>query len=434
MTRMGRVAQTGVWRRCREVLSNGVISSQLADMRIPTQCLIWWFLPSLAMAAEDGLQVHRRALVLDTHFDTAVNLTIAGWDVMQRHTWAEDFTQVDYPRLVEGGVDGGFWTLYVGQGPRTPEGHAKARDTALGIAIRIREMVARNHATFALATRADDAERIVASGRQVVYLSMENGYPLGKDLSLLTLFHSLGVRMLGPVHLANNELADSATDTNGPEWQGLSPLGRKLVEECNRLGIVLDASHASDETLRQMIQSSAVPIVLSHSGCKAVYDHKRNVDDGLLRALAAKGGVIQMNAFSSYVAPLPVDPARNNALKELLARQGGWGGFDTTGKREGYLLARREIERTNPAPRATFDQFMSHVLHALKVAGPDHVGFSGDFDGGGGVEGLMDVTGMPRITERLLAEGYSEEDIKKFWSGNVLRVLRAAEVHAAAVH
>ena len=137
-----------------------------------------------------------------------------------------------------------------------------------------------------------------------------------------------------------------------------------------------------------------------------------------------------MNAFSSYIAPLRVDPARNLALKEILACHGGQVGMDTAEKRERYLMARREIERTHPAPRASFDQFMSHVLHALKVVGPDHVGFSGDFDGGGGVQDLMDVTGMPRITERLLAEGYSEVDIKKFWSGNVLRVLRAAEDHA----
>lgn len=427
---MGRVAQTGGQQRGHKVLSNRIVSGVMSDMRIPLRCLIWCILPTLAFAAEDGLQVHRRALVLDTHFDTAVNLSIAGWDVMQRHAWESDFTQVDHPRLVEGGVDGGFWTLYVAQGPRTPEGHAKARDTAVAIAMRIREMVARHPGAFALATRADDAARIAQEGRQIVYLSMENGYPLGKDLSLLSLFHSLGVRMFGPVHLANNELADSATDVNGPEWGGLSPLGRQLVDVCNRLGIVLDASHASDDTLRQLISQSAVPIVLSHSGCKAIYDHKRNVDDDLLRLLAARGGVIQMNAFSSYIAPLRVDPARNLALKEVLARHGGWGGLDTAEKRERYLIARREIERSHPAPRASFDQFMSHVLHALKVVGPDHVGFSGDFDGGGGVEDLMDVTGMPRITERLLAEGYAEVDIMKFWSGNVLRVLRAAEDHA----
>lgn len=376
-------------------------------------------------------EVHQRLLVLDTHFDTAVHLAVPGWSVLERRSWERDFTQVDYPRLVEGGVDGGFWTLFVNQGPRTSEGHARARDTALMIALRIREMVARHPAQFALATRADDAARIAAEGRQVVYLSMENGYPLGRDLSLIQTFRQLGVRMMGVVHTSNNELADSATDVKGPEWQGLSPLGREMVAECNRLGIVVDASHASDAALAQILELSAAPIVLSHSGCKAVTDHPRNVPDELLRTLAAKGGVIQMNAFSAYVTSLPIIPERNRALQALYASFGGWREIDSDAKRIAFLEARREIDRRYPAPVATFDEFMAHVLHALRVAGVDHVGFSGDFDGGGGVADLMDVTGAPRITARLLAEGYTEADLAKFWGGNVLRVLRAAEERAA---
>jgi len=376
-------------------------------------------------------EVHQRLLVLDTHFDTAVHLAVPGWSVLERRSWERDFTQVDYPRLMEGGVDGGFWTLFVNQGPRTPEGHARARDTALLIALRIREMVARHPAQFALATRADDAARIAAEGRQVVYLSMENGYPLGLDLSLIQTFRQLGVRMMGVVHTSNNELADSATDVKGPEWQGLSPLGREMVAECNRLGIVVDASHASDAALAQMLELSTAPIVLSHSGCKAVTDHPRNVPDELLRTLAAKGGVIQMNAFSAYVTSLPIIPERNRALQALYASFGGWREIDSDAKRIAFLEARREIDRRYPAPVATFDEFMAHVLHALRVAGVDHVGFSGDFDGGGGVADLMDVTGAPRITARLLAEGYTEADLAKFWGGNVLRVLRAAEERAA---
>ncbi len=394
-----------------------------------------WLFAGLAVSLQAvdpaALEVHRRLLVLDTHFDTAVHLTVPGWSVMERRSWERDFTQVDYPRLIEGGVDGGFWTLFVSQGPRTPEGHARARDTALMIALRIREMVARHPAQFALATRADDAARIAAEGRQVVYLSMENGYPLGRDLSLIQTFRQLGVCMMGVVHTSNNELADSATDLKGPEWQGLSPLGREMVAECNRLGIVVDASHASDAALAQILQHSTAPIVLSHSGCKAVTDHPRNVPDDLLRTLAAKGGVIQMNAFSAYVTSLPIIPERNRALQALFASAGGWRQIDSDAKRLAFLEARREIDRRYPAPVATFDEFMAHVLHALRVAGVDHVGFSGDFDGGGGVADLMDVTGAPRITARLLAEGYTEADLAKFWGGNVLRVLRAAEERAA---
>lgn len=376
--------------------------------------------------------VHDAALALDTHFDTAASLARPGWDVMVRHDYATDFTQVDYPRLVEGGIDGGFWTLYVGQGPRTPEGHAAARDTALKIASRIREMVARNHAHFELAYTADDGPRIAAAGKQVVYLSMENGYPLGKDLTLVDTFYQLGVRMLGPVHFANNELADSSTDPKGMEWGGLSPLGKELITICNRLGIVLDASHASDAVLDQMLELSATPVVLSHSGCKEVFDHPRNIPDDLLRKLAAKGGVIQMNAFSSYTAALPQTPERNLAMRDLFARFGGRAGLTTPERYAEFLAARAELEKKHPMPLATFDQFMAHVRHALKVVGPDHVGISGDFDGGGGVEGFMDVTGSPRITAALLADGWTAEDIARIWGGNVLRLLRAAEVHAAS--
>lgn len=393
-------------------------------------------LPLVLSAADDARAVHDRALALDTHFDTAASLVRPGWSIMDRHAYTDDYTQVDYPRLIEGGIDGGFWAIYVGQGPRTPEGHAAARDTALQIAVRIREMVARHSAHFELATTAADASRIASAGKQIVYLSIENGYPLGHDLTLVETFYDLGVRMLGPVHFANNELGDSATDPKGAEWQGLSPLGKQLVAECNRLGLVLDASHSSDAVLRQMLELSATPIVLSHSGCKAVYDHPRNIDDDLLRALAAKGGVIQMNAFSTYVAALPQVPERNAATRALFAKYGGRAGLTTPERYAEFLRDRAGLERQHPMPLATFDQFMDHVLHALKIVGPDHIGISGDFDGGGGVEGFMDVTGAPRITARLLAAGYTEADVANIWGGNVLRLLRQAEDHArkAASH
>lgn len=383
--------------------------------------------------ADTAADVHRRALVLDTHFDSAVNLARPGWDVMQRHTWEKDFSQVDYPRLIEGGVDGGFWAIYVGQGARTPEGHAIARDNALGIGVRIREMVARNHDHFEIALRSADAARIAATGKQFVFLSMENAYPIGRDLTLVKTFYNMGVRLLGPVHLSNNEMGDSATDVNGPEHGGLSELGRQLVRECNRLGIVMDGSHSSDQVLRDMLKLSETPVLLSHSGCKAVYAHPRNIDDDLMRELAAKGGVIQINAFSAYVANVGTDPERNRAIGALIASFGGRSGINTPERLAAYLAGRADLERKHPLARASFDQYMAHVLHALKVVGPDHVGFSGDYDGGGGVDELMDVTGLPKITERLLAAGYTETDIDKFWSGNALRVLKAAEDHAAGL-
>lgn len=364
-------------------------------------------------------------MVLDTHFDTPANLGRPGWSILDRHDTARDGSQVDLPRMIEGGVDGGFFAVFTPQGARGAAGNAAARDHALYRASEIREMVARHSDRFALALTADDPARILAARKRFVFMSMENGSPVAGDLSLMQAFYRLGVRMIGPVHFRNSDLADSATDT--PEWGGLSPAGRSFVAEANRLGMVIDASHASDASLDQMIALSEAPLILSHSGCKDVFDHPRNVDDARLRALAAKGGVIQINAFSAYMVPTPRIPEREAALKDLAKSLGVSGQDMTDGQRKGFTEGRKSIDARWPVPRANIDDFMKHMLHALAVIGPDHVGVSGDFDGGGGIDGLNDVSDYPEITRRLLAAGYSPADINKIWSGNALRVLKTAE-------
>jgi membrane dipeptidase len=375
--------------------------------------------------------IHDAATVLDTHFDTPANFGREGWSMMDRHDHAADGSQVDYPRMVEGGVDGGFFVIFTQQGPRTPDGHAKARDAALLRASEIREMVARHDDKFALATRAEEAAAINAQGKRFVYMSVENSYPLGQDLTLMQTFHDLGVRMIGPIHFANNDLGDSATDPKGPEWGGLSPLGKQFVAEANRLGMLLDASHASDAATEQMIELSAAPIILSHSGVDGVFDHPRNIPDDLLKKVAAKGGVIQINAFSNYMVSIPKIPERDAALAELVKSIGAAPRDMTDAQRDAYLQGRRTIDAKWPLPRADLDDFMAHMLHAIKVAGVDHVGVSGDFDGGGGIDGLEDVTDFPSVTERLVAAGFTQADIDKIWGGNALRVLKAAEAAKA---
>ncbi len=370
--------------------------------------------------------LHRRVLTLDTHLDTTMHLARPRWSVLERHSPRTDPSQVDLPRMREGGLDGGFWAIFVPQGPRTADGHARARDQALRIALRLREMVARHSDQFELAITADDAARIAASGRSIVYLSIENGYPLGTDPTLLRTFYDLGVRMFGPVHFANNELGDSATDPKGPEWGGLSPLGRQLVAEANRLGIVLDASHASDAVLDQMLELSQAPIILSHSGFKSVYDHPRNIDDDRLRRIAAAGGVISINSLPAYLQRVEVPPERAAALAPLMRRFMNYS--ELTAEAAAQFVAEREaIDRRYPVRAVDFEDFMAHMLHALRIVGPEHVAIGLDWDGGGGVIGMEDVTAIPRITARLLAEGYGEVNLEKIWSGNVLRVLRAAE-------
>lgn len=388
--------------------------------------ILWASCALPALSATPAEQAHKAAIVLDTHFDTPANFHRPGWDMLDRHSVETDGSQVDYPRMVEGGVDGGFFAIFTPQGARTPEGDAKARDGALLRAVEIHEMVAKHGARFVLATKAEEAGAIVASGKKLVFISMENSQPVEADLTLMATFYTLGVRMMGPIHFLNNDLGDSSTDPKGKEWNGLSPKGKAFVAEANRLGVVLDASHASDEVLDQMIALSTTPLILSHSGLKAIFDHPRNIDDNRLKALAAKGGVIQINAFSNYMVPSPKIPERDAALGELMKSIGAGGRDMTPAQRKAFLDGRKAIDAKWPVPRANLDDFMKHMLHAIQVAGIDHVGVSGDFDGGGGIEGLEDVTDYPKISERLIAAGYSKEDVAKVWGGNALRVLKAA--------
>lgn len=369
--------------------------------------------------------LHENLIVLDTHFDTPANQAVPTFDIRKRNS-VEDGSQVDYPRMVDGGVDGGFFAVFTPQGANTPEGNRAARDHALLRTMVIHEMAARNADLFTLATKADEAAAISASGKRFVYISMENGSPVASDLTLMNTFYDMGVRMMSPVHFANNDLADSATDPKGPIHGGLSPLGKQFVAEANRLGILLDASHAADTVLDQMLDQSTAPIILSHSGVRAIYNHPRNVSDELLRKLAAKGGVIQINAFSNYMKDIPENPERRAALIDL-TKTYGQARDVTPDKREAYRAARKAIDDKYPVPRANMDDLMAHILHAAKVAGKDHVGVSGDFDGGGGIEGFEDITYFPALTERLVAAGWTKQELAGFWGGNALRALRQAD-------
>ena len=366
-------------------------------------------------------ELHERLIVLDTHLDTPGQLDRPGWSIMDRHSLQSDPAQVDYPRMVDGSVDGGFWAIFTYQRELTVQGYDTARSQALKRAEQIRRMVADNPAHFVLATEAEDASRIVSQGKRIVYVSIENAYPLGTDMALLEKFHALGVRMIGLVHTSDNQFADSATDERRT-WHGLSPAGLALGEEANRLGMIIDASHASDEAFDQMLARSRAPIILSHSGCDAIYDHPRNIDDGRLRALAAAGGVIQMNTLGAYLKKLPETPERDREMAALRARFPPLASM-TPGQVAQYMVARQEIGRRHPPARATFEDFMRHMLHAIEVAGIDHVGIGADWDGGGGVDGLEDVSRVPRITARLREEGFSEKQIAKVMGGNTLRVL-----------
>ncbi|MDA8539979.1 dipeptidase [Alphaproteobacteria bacterium] len=377
-------------------------------------------------APQRQLKTHDDMLALDSHLDTPLVLDRAGFDISHRHDWMQDYAQVDLPRMKEGGLDGGFWVIYTAQGPLTEQGYAKALAHARQRSVVIDEMVRNLSDDFALALQADEAARIAASGKRVVYKSVENAYPLGTNIDLLDEFYAAGVRMVGLVHSRNNQFADSSTDKAGQKWGGLSPLGRALIKRANALGMIVDLSHAHDEALAQAIALSTTPIILSHSGAAHLYEHPRNVPDALLKKLAQSGGVIQINSLSGYLRDLNTDPRRLPEFIGLYRKyQNAPGGMRENHK--AFIADRRALDEKYPPDYAELSDVMDHIFHALTLMGSDHVGIGLDWDGGGGVNGLQDVSDLPKITEALRAASVSTQTIEKIWSGNMLRLLRLAE-------
>ena len=383
-------------------------------------------LSSCATTPTSRGDLHASLLTLDTHLDTPVHFARAGWSFGERHDYANDLAQLDLPRMADhGNLDGGFFVIFTDQGPLTLESYAAAREFALKRSDEIDATITRFSDRIGPALTPADARRLDAVGKLIAFKSIENSYPLGEDLSLLGEFYRRGVRLAGPVHSSNNQFADSATDK--PRWNGLSPFGVRWVAEMNRQGMVIDASHASDAAFDQMLSLSKTPLLLSHSGSRTVFDHPRNLDDARIRKLAAAGGAICYTTI--YLAGLNMTPERIEVF----------GKHDQIGQmspaEQADLTARtRAVDARQPMWPADFETYMAGLLHVIAVAGVDHVCFGADWDGGGGIAGLEDITAHPTITARLKAAGYSEADLEKMWSGNVLRILKAAQNHALAAY
>ncbi len=366
---------------------------------------------------------HADFLTLDTHLDTPIHFARPGWSFAGHHDPATDLVQVDLERMDSGALDGGFFAIYTEQGPLTPRGYADA----LAFARRRSDLIDTTLAAFPnridFATTAADARRIDRAGLRIAFKSMENSYPLGEDLALLKEFHDRGVRLAGPVHGANNQFADSSGDT--PKWNGLSPLGRTWVKEMNRLGMVIDASHASDAAFDQMLELSKTPLLLSHSSGRQAFDHPRNLDDARIRKLAAKGGAICVSTI--FLSNMNLGPERAALFTqyEHIA--------DLNPDQQADLTRRwRALDATQPMWSADFERYMAMVLHVIEVAGVDHVCFGADWDGGGGLAGIEDISALPKVTERLRAAGYSDADLAKMWGGNILRIVEAARTQATS--
>ena len=371
-------------------------------------------------------EIHRRILTIDSHCDTPMMMLRPGWDIGQRHEPGQkESGKIDLPRMKEGGLDALFFGIYVGQGPLTEEGYAKAKERALQLIQAVHKMVHDYSSLIGLALTPEDAYRLKKEGKLIAFMGMENGYPIDRDLSLLEEYYRLGIRYLTLCHSQDNDICDSSTDRANPEDRGLSDFGREVVRACNRLGIMVDVSHISDQSFWDVLKVSQAPVIASHSSCRSLCPSPRNLSDEMIRALARKGGVIQICFLSSFLRQPKPNPERDKALKELEAKYGGSiRTIQDEALRQKAMEEFNEIRRRFPQEMATVKDVVDHIEHVIKIAGIDYVGIGTDFDGGGGVEGCNDVSEMYNVTVELLRRGYKEKDLAKIWGGNLMRVFR----------
>lgn len=389
--------------------------------------------------------IHERVVTLDTHADINPNNFTRQVNYTQRLE-----TQVNLPKMVEGGLDVAFFIVYVGQGPLTPEGYDGAYKQAVA------KFDAVHHLTreiapgqIELALTAADVPRIAKTGKKVALIGIENAYSLGTDLSRVKEFYDRGGRYMSLAHNGHSQLADSNTGERDGKWlhNGLSELGKQAIAEMNKWGIMVDLSHPSKAANMQALALSKAPVIASHSAARALADHSRNMDDEQLLALKKNGGVVQTVAFASYVKINKPDSAERTAAiaalrKEFgLPAQGQGGGPGTGGgggggamnrltaeQRAQYIARMAELDKKTPGDtRATVADFVNHIDYLVKKVGIDHVGISSDFDGGGGVTGWNGAEETFNVTLELVRRGYTEEQIAKIWSGNLLRVMADVE-------
>jgi membrane dipeptidase len=417
--------------------------------------------------------IHDRVIALDTHNDIDPQNFTASCNYTMRLT-----TQVNLPKMKEGGLDVSFFIVYVGQGDLTPAGYDNAYRAAIAkfdAVHRLTEQIAPSEIELALT--AADVTRIAKSGKKVAVIGIENGYPIGTDLKRVKEFYDRGGRYMSLAHNGHNQLADSHTGEAGNEWKwgGLSPLGREVLQEMNRLGIMVDVSHPSKASILQAIGLSKAPVIASHSSVRKLANQTRNLDDEMLMAIKTNGGVVQINSVADFIKADPKE--RAPAIAALRAefglptgRGGGPGGggrgvaspaaykcpIETPGgtsadagrggrgaagpetlsadRRTEFERRMAQIDRQWPAAgRATVKDYVDHIDYAVKLIGIDHVGIASDFDGGGGVEGWNSAAESFNLTLELVRRGYTEEQIAKIWSGNLLRVWSEVEKIAASI-
>ena len=367
-------------------------------------------------------QFAQDAVIVDTHID-APSMLLEEWHDLGQSTPSREF---DYPRARDGGLDVAFMSIYT-----SPE-EDKA-GTARQIANRqidaVEAMVGRHPDKFALLTSPGDVERLRAGNHVLLALGMENGAPIGDDLAQLAQFHARGVRYITLAHSASNRISDSSYDRNR-QWNGLSPFGRKVVAEMNRLGIMVDVSHLSDAAAMQALDLSSVPVIASHSGFRHFTPgFERNVSDELAKAIAAKGGVVQVTFGIGFVNRQAADNMQAYFVASAALGERNAAARAAGKPIEDEVAFDKEWQRTHPTPSTPIDAVLDQIDYAVKLIGIDHVGLGSDFDGVSGnlPEGLRNVADYPNLIAGLQARGYKDDELKKILGGNLLRVWTAVE-------
>lgn len=398
---------------------------------------------------ERARAIHERVITLDTHCDINVKNFTDSINYTQNLE-----SQVNLPKMIAGGLDVAWFIVYTGQDTLTDEGYKKAYDNAMSKFDAIHKLVediAPNQ--IELAVTSDDVRRISKAGKKVAMIGIENGYPVGTDLSNVEKFYNLGARYMSLSHNGHSQLCDSNTGEEDDVWlhNGLSDLGKEVIKEMNRLGMMIDVSHPSKESMRQMIELSEAPIIASHSSARALCDHSRNLDDEQLEWMKENGGVIQTVAFQTYTNTEKND-VRNKAIKNIReevaasldAKWYDWSEMKTLSEaeKEAFYEVRAKIIKLaddkaiqiEDFPRkVNVSDFVDHIDYMVEKIGLKHVGISSDFDGGGGVEGWSDASETFNVTLELVKRGYTEKEIEQLWSGNLLRVLDEVQVIAKKI-
>nr|WP_321223553.1 dipeptidase [uncultured Psychroserpens sp.] len=395
---------------------------------------------------ERAKAIHERVITLDTHCDINVKNFTDSINYTQNLE-----SQVNLPKMNAGGLDVAWFIVYTGQDSLNDEGFKKAYDNAMSKFNAINKLV-KDIAPdqIELAVTSDDVRRISAEGKKVAMIGIENGYPVGTDISNVEKFYNLGARYMSLSHNGHSQLCDSNTGEENDDWlhDGLSDLGKDVIKEMNRLGMMIDVSHPSKESMKQMIELSEAPIIASHSSARALCDHSRNLDDEQLEWMKKNGGVIQTVAFQTYTNTEKND-IRNKAIREIREEIAAsldtkwydWSELKTLSKEEKdafyeirakiiKLADEKAVQIEDFPSKVNVADFVDHIDYMVEKIGLKHVGISSDFDGGGGVDGWSDASETFNVTLELVKRGYTEKEIEQLWSGNLLRVLD--EVQAVA--